>query len=193
MKEFDVSIRQDAAMGRDVLERRAMSLEEFDALPREVRAEYVDGVALMSPPSSGGHQDAEVELVIALREALPGLVVRPEVGFQFPWGTRRIADVAVQAVRDDVLWSSEVPLIIVEVHSPSTRNEDLFAKTRDYLRAGVGQYWLVDRQLGTLTVLARADGAWQPVLELDADHPTGEVSLGEHGTISLDLVALLGG
>jgi len=38
-----------------------------------------------------------------------------------------------------------------------------------------------------------ADGEWRPVLELDADHPTGDLSLGEHGAIPLDLVALPSG
>ena len=31
-------------------ERRVMPREEFDRLPEKVRAEYVDGVALVAPP-----------------------------------------------------------------------------------------------------------------------------------------------
>lgn len=170
-----------------------MSLAEFDALPREVRAEYVDGVALMTPPSSGGHQSVETRLIVLLYSALAGAEVRPEAGYQFPWGTRRIADVAVQRVRDDVLWSTETPVVVVEVLSPSTRNEDLFRKTRDYLRAGVEQYWIVDRAARTVTVLHRAADDWEVLVEVSDRAPVAEVAVSDLGTVTLELARILSG
>lgn len=172
-------------------ERRAMSREEFDQLPEHVRAEYVDGMALMSPPSAGGHQDVALNVAIALRQALPRSVVRCEAGFALPSGTLRIPDVSVQRVRDDEHWSRQVPVVVVEILSSSTRDEDLFRKTDDYRRAGIDQYWLVDRAVRTLTVLVNAGERWDNAFTLTDDAPSASIDVADLGTVDLDLSDLL--
>jgi Uma2 family endonuclease len=49
--------------------------------------------------------------------------------------------------------------LVMEVVSedPEGRNRDLVEKRRDYAMAGIPEYWIVDPQTGTVTVLALAD------------------------------------
>ena len=91
----------------------------------------------------------------------------------------------------DPLFAEETPLVVVEVLSRSTRTEDLLRKSVEYQRAGVGQYWILDRDAGTLTALIRGDDGWELGLELDAASPRGQIGVGEHGSVALDLEWLL--
>lgn len=172
-------------------ERRAMSRSEFDRLPDLVRAEYVDGAALMTPPSSGGHNEVGLNVAVVLRSALPGTFVTYERGIQLPTGTLRIPDITVQRVGGDDRWSTEIPVLVVEILSPSTRDEDLFRKTDDYRRSGFAHYWIVDRVARSLTVLVNAREHWDVALTLTDDHPTGTVTVDDVGTVALDLSVLL--
>lgn len=172
-------------------ERRTMSPEEFDRLPEQVRAEYVDGVALMSPPSAGGHNALGVRLAGLLGRTLPDTFVTYERGLALPTGTLRIPDLAVQREPDDDVWSRQVPLLVVEILSPSTRDEDLFRKTDDYRRAGIAQYWIVDRAVRTLTVLVNAGEEWDIAFTLSDEAPTASIDVADLGTVDLDLSDLL--
>jgi Uma2 family endonuclease len=62
------------------LQRWRMSWEEFLALPDDVRAEWVDGEAVVSPPVSADHGGAVIRLGSVLLTALPELLVVTEVG-----------------------------------------------------------------------------------------------------------------
>ena len=87
--------------------------------------------------------------------------------------------------------SPETPALVVEVLAPGTRAEDTLRKSREYGDAGIGQYWLVDPDNRTLTVLRNADAEWEIALELDDGHPQGRVEVGPHGSVELEMEALL--
>lgn len=175
----------------DQLQRVRMSYEDYLRLPEGVRAEYVDGEAIMTPPATGGHNNAQRRLANLIEGSLdPALLVVTESGVRR--GQRvRIPDVSVFARKEDVAFYDQVPILVVEVLSPSTRSEDTVRKVTEYLEAGISQYWLLDRDHATLTVLVNAGDAWQPALELDAEHPRGEVAVGDHGVVAVDLEALV--
>jgi Uma2 family endonuclease len=61
---------------------------------------------------------------------------------------------------DDDVWSQWVPEIVVEVVSPSSRQRDYQEKPEEYLRLGVGEYWIVDADEGLMKVLRRSRGRW---------------------------------
>jgi Uma2 family endonuclease len=61
---------------------------------------------------------------------------------------------------DDEVWSQWVPEIVVEVVSPSSRQRDYEEKPEEYLRLGVGEYWIVDADEGLMKVLRRSRGRW---------------------------------
>jgi len=56
-----------------------------------------------------------------------------------------------------------LPLLAVEVLSPSTRATDLTLKRHVFEQAGVVSYWLLDPDAPSLTVLELVDGAYREV------------------------------
>ena len=82
-------------------------------------------------------------------------------------------------------------MLVVEVISPSTKSEDTVRKSTEYLAAGVGQYWIVDRDARELVVYENHGGEWAQVVVLDQSHPAATVQVGEWGEVALDLDLLL--
>src|SRR5687768_2695522 len=58
------------------------------------------------------------------------------------------------------LWSTWVPDLVIEVVSPSSRHRDYEEKPEEYLRFGIGEYWIVDRERQEMLVLRRVGGKW---------------------------------
>lgn len=179
-------------VGRQLV-RASMSWEEFLALPDDVVAEWVDGEVVMSPPASNAHGEIVTRIGSLLLGALPQLRIVTESGVWLPRNRLRGPDVFVLERAPEETWTRQTPLLVVEVLSPSTRTEDLVRKAQEYLEAGIGQYWVVDADDGAdnLVVFANVDGSWDLLLRLDHDHQTGEVTVGEHGVVPLDLARIL--
>lgn len=177
------------------LQRVPMSFEEYLGLPDEIRAEWVEGVAIVSPMASFPHQRIAMDLAFVLRTALPDLIVVGEAGVRTAGRKYRVPDlVVVTEPPDDPIWVENPPVLVVEVLSPSTRREDQLRKSGEYLAAGIGQYWVVDPELREITVLRAAEaGGWETVLELSGDVPTGQVDIAGHGTVEVNLPGLLDG
>jgi Uma2 family endonuclease len=117
-------------------------------------AELFDGVLLLSPTPGFSHQDAVLNLAIALRQACPrGL--RVLVG---PFAVRLGEDAEL---RPDVLVARYVdlttdgltapPLLAAEVRAPGTGLIDRSLKKMMYARHGVESYWVVDPETPSLT------------------------------------------
>ncbi|WP_377321884.1 Uma2 family endonuclease [Pimelobacter simplex] len=201
MRILDVSTAEGAPMSAlspppwpQRLERVPMSLAEFLALPEKPKAEYVDGEAIVMPPSSRGHNRVQWQVAQLLKASLaPELDVALDAGWRHA-GRLRIPDIAVfetDGRDDDVVWDDDVPILVVEVLSPSTAGEDKVRKSREYQRAGVAQYWMVDRAQRTLSVDGNAGDGWDRLLDLDDEHPAGSVVVGTWGEVAVDLRALL--
>lgn len=175
----------------DRMLRLRMSYDDYLRLPESGRAEYVDGEVVVSPQPTRGHNLTQRRVANLLEAALDvSLEVVTEAGWKR--GNRiRIPDVAVFRVAEDVSITEQVPILVVEVLSPSTRSEGTVRKSHEYAQAGIDQYWIVDRQHRTLEVYLNTGDGWDVLLELDSGHPHGEVIVGEHGVVCVDLVALL--
>lgn len=122
---------------------------------------------------------------------LAGLNVSLGPGLTSRVRDHRIPDVAVCETFEDVSITEQVPIVAVEILSRSTRAEDTMRKSAEYAADGISQYWLVDRDQRTITILRNADGAWEIEFELDDERRTGTVTVGEYGEVSLHLPALL--
>lgn len=175
------------------LERVRMSLAEFLALPEKPKAEYVDGEAILMPPATQGHNVIQRRLANLIEAALaPEVGVVTDAGWRHE-GRYRVPDVAVfESSDDEVVWADPVPILVVEVLSPSTASEDRLRKSREYQRGGIAQYWIVDRARRTLSIDANDGDGWRRILELDDAHPTGTVAVGSWGEVAVDLAVLLG-
>jgi Uma2 family endonuclease len=134
---------------------RRLSEREFDEWVEEsTRAEWVDGEVVLMPPVSLDHDDAVwwlrslVTLFVTNREL--GSVHGPEVLVRFKKIRRkRLPDIAfVASGRADILKKKVIdgaPDLIIEAVSTDSIERDWIDKYDDYERAGVREYWVVDR------------------------------------------------
>ena len=141
-----------------------LTLAEFLDLPEmEQRCELIDGVLRMAAFPIPDHQF--LALVLATRltrqitEAGLGIVLH-ETGIILTDDTAVGPDiVALRADRADIIGARAIngaPDIVVEVLS-SNRRADLVRKRELYQAAGIPEYWILDGDANTLTVLALGD------------------------------------
>jgi Uma2 family endonuclease len=128
--------------------------EAFDELVDEdTRAELIDGVMVVHSPASLHHDDVagflRALMRIYARERELGAVLGPDSLVHL--ATRRKFGPDIYFVRQERLPSPRprkvfagAPDLVVEVLSPSNREEDVEEKRPAYQEAGVGEIWLVD-------------------------------------------------
>ncbi len=175
----------------DRLVRVPMGFEAYLALPEGARAEYVDAMAIVSPAPMWRHQRIARRLANTIEAAIPALWLVEATGVWTGEARSRIPDVLATTEPYDGSWAPGPPVLVAEVLSPSTRREDLVRKSGEYRDAGIAQYWIVDPDERSVTVLGSSGAGWDVLFELDADHPAGSVAVGTHGTVTLELEALL--
>jgi Uma2 family endonuclease len=124
---------------------------DFERLPVDagdgLRYELLDGSIIVTPAPGFLHQRATVRLLRLLDDAAPrGLeVCVAPLDAYLPTGDILQPDVLVidpAIVTDDKVRG--VPLLAVEVLSPSTRRRDVGDKLTAYRDAGLPSYWVVD-------------------------------------------------
>jgi len=170
-----------------------MSYDDWLALTDHPRSEWVDGMAILMPPPTPDHFDAGFHITNQLRQALPDLAVYGEIGIRLPRNRVRVPDVAVFTERPSGAVVEEIPLVAIEVVSPSSGYRDTVQKAVEYAASGVGQYWIVDPEARSIEISTNADGQWDLLLHLDDTRPTGEVSIAGQDPIELDLRTVLPG
>lgn len=129
------------------------TIEQLQALPEDgLRHELLEGAHVVTPAPSLPHQATIQQLYLKLVEALaarddltvflspadvvllPDTLVQPDLFVVRKAPERRLAS-----------WSEiGIPILAVEILSPSTAARDRGAKRRIYQKAGVAQYWIVD-------------------------------------------------
>jgi Uma2 family endonuclease len=165
-----------------------MSTAQFDALrpeqfARGFRYELINGVLVVSPRPGIGERDPNEELgylIRQYRETPPhGVVVDATISEQIiPATSRRCAD--------RVIWTGlgrtpdeeiDIPSIVVEFVSKRRRDavRDYEAKRDEYLAAGVGEYWVIDRFRRIMSVYRR--GVSGPTCEVVTEAQTYRTDL----------------
>jgi Uma2 family endonuclease len=130
-----------------------MSYEEYLALPVEGIVEWVDGEVIRYMPATESHQ-AIVGLLLALLWdyvnifALGRVILTPFIVKLWPDGPAREPDVLFisqdRLANLDNLQFDGGPDLVIEVVSPGSVTMDRVDKFREYERAGVGEYWIID-------------------------------------------------
>lgn len=166
---------------------------DLEAMPDDGRRhELIDGTLVVTPSPSRRHQRCSLRLAVLLHEQCPHDL---EV-LTSPFDVALTADTIMQPdllvarrtdFADDDL--SGVPLLVVEILSPSTRQVDLHLKRARYEAAGCPSYWIVDPEASSIFVLEIEDGRY-----VERAHAVGgeeiEVSLPYRLTLTpRDLVA----
>src|SRR5262245_32856514 len=124
------------------------------------RYEIVDGSLLVSPTPDTFHLRATTTLDrlldraappdLCVSAATPGVSVKDGRSYFIP--DVAVFQRSVLATRIQAMNPRDV-LLVVEVLSPSNAGTDLITKRHYYAEAGVPQYWIVDQDSKTLTVL----------------------------------------
>ena len=142
------------------------------------RYEVLDGELIEMPGPSLRHQDIIVKLVRMLSD----YVERNDLGTTLVAPTDVVLS-PIDIVQPDILFVRKAragalangmnvqgaPDLCVEILSPGTRARDLTEKRDRYARFGVREYWIVDPEAETVTVLALDEGAYAPLVEAEGD------------------------
>ena len=153
---------------------RPLTSDDLALLPDDGhRYELVDGTLVVSPAPSVEHQRVIGNLYLLLRSTCP-----PDLEvFLGPIDVVLAEDTVMQpdllVVRRSDLTSSKnipaVPVLAVEVASPSTRLVDRTLKRARLEAAGCPHFWIVDPLFPAVTAWRLVDGAYEEVLDAGGD------------------------
>ena len=137
------------------LERR-YTLADLEDFPEDGRRfELADGWLLVSPNARRLHQIGSAELSDALRTACPSgyYAFGLPINVDDPDATHFEPDLTVVRREFAKIENGDVPVLAVEVRSPSTAGRDALLKRREYARLGITSYWLFDVDAPSLRIL----------------------------------------
>ena len=130
---------------------------EYDLLPEGFPAQLIEGCLVKEPAPTYGHQRIEHRILARL-----AALVGPDLAIPSPTDVgiddHNVYQPDIVVLRDfppDHVRDVGIPLLAVEVLSPSTRRRDREVKTRHLLEAGVEEVWLVDPEAAALEVHRR--------------------------------------
>jgi Uma2 family endonuclease len=142
------------------LATKKWTLEEIHRLPDDGnKYELVRGELFVTPAPTDEHETILARLTRMLDPYVAandlGYVYHPRAVLQFD-GSETEPDLMVRQPhpRRKGKWeSAPTPILIVEVLSPYTRRRDREQKREYYLEAGVAEYWMIDPDQRTITVV----------------------------------------
>ncbi len=176
-------------------EQGKYTLEDYYALPEDVRAELIDGYLFVMDSPTTFHQSALLEIAGQIRSFIRDqegscmvFVAPVDVQLDCDDRTMVVPDILILCDRDKLTRKCIVgaPDFILEVLSPSTGYKDSTLKLQKYAAAGVKEYWLLDPDKEKLLVYDFAREQNPTIYGL-----TGKVPVGIYGgklQIDLDLV-----
>lgn len=128
-----------------------VTLEEFQTMAKDDRYHYelIDGIVMMSPSPTREHQFIGSRLISELDKKLENTPCQPAYELDVIMKTGDVLQPDVMVFCDE---DAELPEIVVEILSPSSKRYDLVTKVIKYEEVGVKEYWIVDQKSKTITV-----------------------------------------
>lgn len=142
------------------------TLDDYYALPDDVRAELIDGYLIFMDAPTVHHQDIIGELFFHIRYYIkfkngPCKVILSPVDVRLDNDDKTILEPDLVIICDpgksDGRRINGAPDLVVEVVSPSSRKRDYLIKLNKYWAAGVREYWIIDPEQEKISVYLFAD------------------------------------
>lgn len=155
------------------LDRRYTIADLYDLPEDGRRYELVDGWLIVSPMARRLHQVGCHQLGRILQDAAPPeyFVFGLPINVDDPDSTHFEPDVTVVRREFATIENGDLPLLAVEVRSPSTAGRDAVLKRSGYARLGVPSYWLVDVDIPSIRVLRWRAGGYDEVAYVEGEQP----------------------
>ncbi len=125
---------------------------DYDRLPEGYPAQLIEGQLVREPSPSFGHQRLALDIAVAFRDLVGHrrVVTAPADVPIDDWNVFQPDVVVLRADLPDDARDVGIPLVAVEVLSPSTASRDRRIKTLRMIDAGVAEVWLVDPHSSTI-------------------------------------------
>ena len=131
----------------------SLTLEQYEALPEDLRVEVFDGVVYDMASPSQEHQTISMELSTVLNTYIRGKKGSCRV-FHAPFDVK-LSEQPLTIVQPDLMIVCDkdkldgkrcngAPDFIIEIVSPGNPADDYIRKLYYYKNAGVREYWIVD-------------------------------------------------
>jgi Uma2 family endonuclease len=159
-------------MGRmaPLTRRPPKTVEDYMALPDDVRAELIGGELYVTPSPTPLHQDVIGRLYRILTDVVErqtlGRVFLAPLDVHLPSGDVVQPDLLFIAAGHETViqdWIRGVPDLVVEVVSPTHAERDRSVKRDLYARNGTPELWLVDPQERSVEIVRNEGGTWRPL------------------------------
>lgn len=153
---------------------RPFTVADLETMPDDGnRYELIDGMLLVSPAPTWGHQEMAFAAAIELRCSCPRdlrVLIAP-FAVQTAFDSEVQPDVLVARFTDlTPKHLPAAPVLAAEVASPSTALHDRNTKKAHYERMGVPSYWLLDPTgPGSLTVFELSGGRYEQAAHVAGD------------------------
>ena len=145
---------------------RKLTYEDYAKTPEGERWELINGQLIMPPSPNEAHQSVQAGLgaliyTFARDMGLGKVYFAP---FDVVLSDTDVVQpdlIFISRQRLDIITEDNVrgaPELVVEIRSPSTARQDWTVKRELYGRHGVLEYWLVDPEAATVTVLLLGEG-----------------------------------
>lgn len=132
---------------------KTITLEQYEALPEDVRAEVFDGQIFYMANPSRDHQIISMELSTLLNTYIKNNKGSCRV-FHAPFNVK-LSDAPLTIVQPDIMIVCDknklnrqrcngAPDLIIEIISPSDPADDYIRKLYYYKEYGVREYWIID-------------------------------------------------
>lgn len=160
----------------------------IESLPDDVRVELIDGYIYDLASPGGIHQFLVTEIYTEFRKCIEehgqrclAFVAPFDVALDGDNRTKVQPDILIMCERTDEEdeRNKEVPDLVTEVLSDSTRQKDVTIKLRKYMTAGVKEYWIVDPKTEKVVVYLFDEGMLPYIYSFDDKVPIG-ISGGEY-------------
>ena len=158
-----------------IMASHTLTRDDLDALPDDgLRHELIDGQFIMTPSPGWPHQSVSSTLGRVLGNALVGTGMEVlHAPFDLVLGANVVEPDLIVAHRTSfsTLGHETLPLLVVEILSPSTAHIDRGRKRDLYEEFGVHSYWIADPAAPSVTILELDSGRYEIVADAVGDEP----------------------